>query len=111
MKKLTKKQQQLAEDAVKKLHKLQNMGVEIMTLDGGGGNGGLTFWRPEKDERFEAYEIVSYPSNPKYHEFKEKCLEPSDSIGLRIDCIIYICNFTGNSMNEPRNFSAVQSWN
>lgn len=86
MKKLTKKQQ-LAEDAVKKLHKLQNMGVEIMVLDGGGGNGGLTFWRPEENERFEAYEIVSHPIHPKYYEFKEKCFEPYDSIGLRIDCI------------------------
>ena len=87
MKKLTKKQQQLADNAVRMLHKLQNMGVEIMSLDGGGGNCGLTFWRPEKDERFEAYEIVSYSSHPKYYEFKEKCFEPSDSIGLRIDCI------------------------
>jgi hypothetical protein len=87
MKKLTKKQQQLADNAVRMLHKLQNMGVEIMSLDSGGGNGGLTFWRPERDERFEAYEIVSNSSHPKYHEFKEKCFEPSDSIGLRIDCI------------------------
>jgi hypothetical protein len=87
MKKLTKKQQKLADSAVKTLHKLQDMGVEIMVLDGGGGNGGLTFWRPEGNERFEAYEIVSYPSNPKHKEFKEKCFRPFDSIGLRIDCI------------------------
>lgn len=87
MKKLTKKQQQLAEDAVRMLHKLQDLGVEIMCIDGGGGNTGLTFWRPEGDEHFEAYEIVSYPSNPKYEEFKEKRYYPLESIGLRIDSI------------------------
>lgn len=84
MKKLTKKQQKLADDAVSMLHKLQDMGVEIMCIDGGGGNTGLTFWCPEGDEHFEAYEIVSYPSNPKHEEFKEKRFKPSDNIRLRI---------------------------
>ena len=87
MKKITKKQQKLADNAVRMLHKLQDMGVEIMCKDGGGGNNGLTFWRPEGDERFEGYKIVSYPSNPKYEEFQEKSYHPSESIGLRIDCI------------------------
>lgn len=87
MKNLTKKQQELADSAVKTLHKLQDMGVEIMCIDGGGGNTGLTFWRPEGAEHLEAYEIVSHPSTPKHEEFKEKRYYPLESIGLRIDCV------------------------
>lgn len=87
MKKLTKKQQEMADKAVTILHKLQDLGVEIMVNDGGGASG-LTFWRPTNEERQEAYDIVAYTDNEKYDEFKEKNYCPSKSTGLRIDVII-----------------------
>lgn len=83
MKALTKKQQQMADEAVTILHKLQDLGVEIMSIEGYG----LTFWRPTDEERIEAYEIVSHLDNEKHDEFREKSYEPSKSIGLRIDTI------------------------
>lgn len=77
----------MADKAVTILHKLQDLGVETMYIDGGGGGTGLTFWRPTDEERREAFDIVAYSDNEKYDEFKEKSYEPSKSIGLRIDTI------------------------
>lgn len=88
MKELTENQKRLANTAVNALKKLQSLGVETMVIDSGGGNSGLTFWRPTKDERYEAYEIVSRYGDPKHEEFEETSYYPSESIGLRIDIIV-----------------------
>lgn len=88
MKELTKHQKELADKAVTILHKLQNIGVEIMVIEGGGGNNGLTFWRPTRDERIDAYDIVSDTCDPRYEEFEDKSYYPSASIGLRVDIIV-----------------------
>ena len=88
MKELTENQKRLANTAVNALKKLQSLGVETMVIDGGGGCCGLTFWRPTIDERRNAYEIVSYPNDPKHEEFEDTCYSPSRSIGLRIDIIV-----------------------
>lgn len=77
----------MADAAVTILHKLQDLGVEIMVIDGGGGGTGLTFWRPTDEERRDAFDIVAYPDNEKYNEFQEKSYRPLKSIGLRIDHI------------------------
>lgn len=88
MKELTKQQKKLAERAVLLLKKLQNQGVEIMSIDGGGGGNGLTFWRPTDEERENAYEIVSYSGNDQYEEFIKKSYCPMDCTGIRIDSIV-----------------------
>ena len=87
MKKLTKKQQAMADKAVNLLKKLYEEGVWTMVIDGGGGREGLTFWRPTEDENFYAYEIVSRVNEDKCDEFREKSYTPSESIGLPIDTI------------------------
>lgn len=87
MKKLTKLQKEKANKAVKLLKEIQESGVEIMVIDGGGGSCGLSFWRPSEEERRDAYDIVTH-NDERCEEFEEKYYYPSESIGLRIDYII-----------------------
>ena len=88
MKALTKKQQKMADRAVSILKKLQEEGVVSMIVDGGGGNSGLTFWRPTAEEDDEAYEIIlAAYGHPKHEEFEEKMYHPRVSVGLRLDVI------------------------
>ena len=88
MKKLTKRQKHLADKAVQILQTLYEQGVWAMIIDGGGGNSGLTFWRPTEEETFYAYEIVSNVLPEKKEEFEEKSYTPNDSNGLPIDVIV-----------------------
>ncbi|MBP5724035.1 MAG: hypothetical protein J6X18_10750 [Bacteroidales bacterium] len=87
MKKLTKKQKQLADKAIAILSKLYEEGVWAMVIDGGGGREGLTFWRPTDEENCYAYEIVAHQHELSDEFWNEKSYTPSKSIGLPIDTI------------------------